>query len=114
MTNEMIIFNARLALMEDGKIGGTGRMMEIEDEDGEKRKIEEPEEIHTFLIWKELGFSVKKGEKAIAKFDIWKYTQKKKSEEKEDEEKEHAFKKLAFFFSPAQVEPMKGGKADAC
>lgn len=97
MTNEMIIFNARLALMEDGKIGGTGRMMEIEDEDGEKRKIEEPEEIHTFLIWKELGFSVKKGEKAIAKFDIWKYTQKKKAKRKKMRKKNMLLKSLLSF-----------------
>lgn len=112
MTNEMIIFNERMALMEAGKIRGTGRFFELEDENGEKRTVEEPEEIHTFTVWKDLGFSVKKGEKAISKLDIWKYTNKKKEETEEAEGKDHVFRKTAFFFSLSQVEPLKRREND--
>lgn len=47
MTNEQIIFNERLQLMESGVIRNTGRMMVLELEDGKRKKIFEPEEIHT-------------------------------------------------------------------
>ena len=47
MTNEMIILNARFELMEEGILQGTGNIIEVEDENGEKKQIEEPEEIHT-------------------------------------------------------------------
>ena len=78
-----------------------------------RKNIEEPEPIHTFLHWKEYGYSVKKGEKAIAQLEIWKYTEKKKTdgEDTEEETAEHAFKKKAFFFCFAQVEPIRR-KAD--
>lgn len=113
MTNEMIIMNERIRLYDEGKIKGTGRTMEISMEDGTKKNIEEPEPIHTFLRWKEYGYSVKKGEKAIAQLEIWKYTEKKKTdgEDVEEENAEHAFKKKAFFFCFAQVEPIRR-KAD--
>lgn len=105
MTNEMIIFNSRLELMKDGKIGTTGRIMIIEDESG-KKQISEPEEIHTFQRWKELGYKVKKGEHAIAKIMIWKYIEKKESQEEKEEEsiQKEMFMKQACFFSPEQVE----------
>lgn len=47
MTNAQIITSARFSLMEQGVIGSTGRMIEIEDENG-KRTVPEPEEIHTY------------------------------------------------------------------
>lgn len=34
MTNEQILFNVRVQLMEEGKIGSTGRFCEMEDENG--------------------------------------------------------------------------------
>ena len=101
--------------MEEGKIGSTGRFFEVEDENGDIKKMLEPEEIHSFSRWKEYGYGVKRGEKAIAKVEIWKCVEAKKKEEekpesKETEEKDRMFKKMAFFFSPSQVEPLREGK----
>ena len=105
MTNEQIILFNRIQLMKDGVIGTTGKQICIEDDEGNKEVIYEPEQIHTFMEWKRRGFSVKKGEKAITKFNIWKHvTKKSKSEDEEDEEK--MFMKHAFFFSAEQVEPI--------
>ncbi len=73
MTNEQIIFEQSLKLMEDGILGTTGRELEFEMEDGTTKFLPEPEPIHTFKVWKELGFCVKRGEKAIASFQIWKH-----------------------------------------
>lgn len=38
MTNEMIILNARFDLMEEGILQGTGNIIEVEDENGEKSR----------------------------------------------------------------------------
>lgn len=86
ITNEQIIFNEKLL-----------------------RGI--TEEIHTFERWKELGFSVKKGEKSTIKFPIWKYG-KPKTEQNEDGKTEivkggYCFMKMSAFFTAAQVEPLK-------
>ena len=113
MTNEKIIMNARLALLDAGLIGTTGRQYEIIDENGDSRFIDEPEELHTFEIWQRMGYSVKKGEKAIAKIRIWKCSEKTEElagktqqDEKADESEERSrmFMKLAYFFAPSQVE----------
>ena len=115
ITNAMIISNAQFGLMEAGKIGTTGRMITYRDEGGE-HTMPEPEEIHTFARWKALGYSVKKGQHAVAKLTIWKYTGGKKTEEDEDGEEKtrhedgHCFMKEAFFFSASQVEPTKERK----
>lgn len=101
MTNAQIITSARFSLMEQGVIGSTGRMIEIEDENG-KRTVPEPEEIHTYQAWKQLGYQVKKGQKAIAAFTIWKHTSKENKETDEKEDK--MFMKNAHFFKPSQVE----------
>lgn len=110
MTNEQIILNVRFQLMEEGKIGSTGRFFEMQGENGELKKVPEPEEIHSFLRWKEYGYGVKKGEKAVAKVEIWKYADAKKKDDEETEEKERIFKKAAFFFASSQVEPLREGK----
>lgn len=105
MTNAMIILNESVKLMEDGVLKGTGEFVTVENEDGTTKKLELPEEIHTFSAWKELGYSVKKGEKAIAKFPIWKHTSRKVENEKgEEEEKSNMFMKVAAFFKYSQVE----------
>lgn len=110
MTNAQIIFHNSLDLMENGIIKGTGRMFEavIVDKDGNETKqmVEEPEAIHTYATWKQLGFQVKKGEKAKASFTIWKYVEGKKQEENEEEEKDNSrmFMKKAHFFTIDQVE----------
>lgn len=104
MTNAMIIMNERLNLMEAGVIGTTGKTFEFIDANGEKIICNEPEQIHTFQHWKALGYSVKKGEKAIAKFSIWKYSEKKPEDGTDEETIRKMFMKTAAFFSAAQVE----------
>ncbi len=105
MRNEQIIFNARMDLMGKGVIGTTGRNLEIQKKDGVKETVPEPEEIHTYAGWRELGFQVMRGQKAVASFKIWKHViQKKKDNE---EEGERMFLTEAYFFSEGQVEKMK-------
>ncbi len=111
MTNNMLVFMERVRLMNEGIIGGTGRTFITDD----GQEIEEPEEIHTFQAWKAKGFSVKKGEKAVASFPVWKYiTGKKKGEEAEAESTEneetsggYCRMKLSHFFTRNQVEESK-------
>ena len=62
MKNIMIIAMEEAALIKDGK-------------------MTEDEELHTFQGWKSRGYSVKKGETAIAKFPIWKSVTTKDKEE---------------------------------
>lgn len=102
MTNEMIILNARFDLMQEGIIQGTGNLITVEDENGEKKQIEEPEEIHTYQGWKSLNRQVKRGEKSIAIIQIWKHTSKKTNNDEEEQEK--MFLTKAFFFTEAQTE----------
>lgn len=64
------------------------------------------EEIHTFQRWKAMGYSVKKGEHAIAKFPIWKMGTKK-DEDGEEETTGRMFMKTSAFFKTSQVEPLK-------
>ena len=116
MTNEEIIFVNSIELMKNGVIKGTGKFLTRKLSDGTEIQIEQPEEIHTFNGWKERGFSVKKGEHAKAKFDIYKcrVSSEKipiKDENGEPEEKsfdvKHMFRKTAFWFTAEQVEPIK-------
>lgn len=112
MTNAMIIFQESVKLMEAGKIKGTGQFVEVES-DGETKRLELPEEIHTFNGWKKRGYCVKKGEHSTIKFAIWKYTEKAKAPEEltgnpiEDAPKTNMFLKMSAFFTAAQVEPLK-------
>lgn len=106
MTNEMIIMNESIRLMEEGVIKGTGEFVEVEKEDGTKDMLELPEEIHTFNGWKALGYSVKKGEKSRIKFPIWKHTTKKVEKDGEEEERSRMFQKVSAFFTFDQVEPI--------
>jgi hypothetical protein len=107
MTNAQIIFNEAVELMKDGKIGTTGKQFEVEDENGNKMMLDEPEDIHTFKAWKKLGYCVKKGEKAVAQFYIWKCVSKKvENSEGMTEEQKRMFMKKASFFSASQVQAM--------
>lgn len=111
MTNEAIILNNRIELMKQGIIKSTGRYITVENEKGEKVELEEPEELHTYRGWQEHKRQVKKGEKSIATFLIWKHiVTKKKTEENEDEEKEKMFMTKAFFFTVGQTESIKEEK----
>lgn len=113
MTNAQIIFSESLELMNQGVIGTTGRTIIVEDENGVKSELQEPEAIHTYAGWQELGFQVCRGQKAVCSFPIWKHTVKKAKEENEEDE-EKMFMVKAFFFTINQVEPIqiKGGKED--
>lgn len=106
MTNEMIILNERIVLMEQGILKGTGIKIIVEDENGNKKELDMPEEIHTYQRWKLLGYQVKKGQKAKAQFPIWKYTQGKKKDmtEEEAQKKGYCFMKKASWFTREQVE----------
>ena len=64
------------------------------------------EEIHTFQRWKALGYSVKKGEHAIAKFPVWKPSTKK-DDDGEETTTGRMFMKTSAFFKTSQVEPLK-------
>ena len=103
ITNAQIIRQASFNLMEQGILKPTGRMLEQVMEDGTTIQIPEPEPIHTYNGWKELGFQVRKGEHAKASFQIWKYTGKK-DEETGEETDGHCFMKKAFWFTLDQVE----------
>ena len=119
MTNAQIIFNESLKLMEEGKIGTTGKQITLVNADGTKETINEPLPIHTYAAWKQLGFQVKKGSKAVAQFTIWKHVSRKsemevtytdgtKGTEEVDDSK--MFQKLSSFFSLEQVEPINKEK----
>ena len=112
MTNAAIILDHQLYLMEQGNIGTTGRMFEavtVDADGNEARKLlPEPEPIHTFQHWKALGFSVKKGEHAVARIEIWKHASKTETDENGEEiDKSRMFRKVACFFSMSQVERME-------
>lgn len=119
MTNEQIILNESISLMEQGILKGSGQFAEIETEEGTKT-IELPEAIHTFNGWKELGYSVKKGEKSNIKFPIWKHTVKMLNTDTGSEElnkmnqqineqggQTNMFMKMSAWFTAAQVEQIK-------
>lgn len=119
MTNAQIIMNESIRLMEEGILKGNGQFAEIETENG-TMVIELPEEIHTFNGWKQLGYSVKKGEKSSIKFPIWKHTVKFLNTDTDSAElnkmnaaineqggQTNMFMKMSAWFTAAQVEPIK-------
>lgn len=117
MTNAQIIFNASVELMKDGTIKGTGRMFQFTDDAGTVHELEEPETLHTFNTWKELGRIVKKGEKCKARIQIWKYCKSSKKDDSEEiatvdgeTERGQCYMKTAFFFTIDQTEPIKEKK----
>ena len=112
MTNATIILNEACNLFEQGLLKGTGKYIKMMylDENGNEieKEVELPEDIHTFAGWKALGYSVKKGEKAVSKFSIWKYVKAKASEAEDanadGEASGHCIMKVAAFFSASQVQ----------
>lgn len=102
-TNGEIILRQSLELMKQGVLKPTGRVFTQELPDGTKVELPEPEPIHTYNGWKELGYQVKRGQKAVASFPIWKYSSKK-DEESGEEIGGKCFQKKAFWFTFEQVE----------
>lgn len=105
MTNAMIILMESVKLMEEGKLKGTGKFVEVETQDG-KKQLEIPETIHTYAKWKELGYQVRRGEKSEIKIQVWKYRGKIQTDEEsgEEVEKGRCFMKVASFFTAKQVD----------
>ena len=115
MTNETIIFNHSQKLAEDGVIAYTGAVLTAKTPAGQQVTIKETEAIHTYQAWKSLGYQVRKGEKAIAKFAIWKYSAKYAKEDKPEigvkageELTSSMFMKMAAFFKLSQCDKMEG------
>lgn len=97
--------NERCKAMDQGLIGSTGRVVTLPD----GQTLDEPEELHTFKVWKSLGYHVKHGEKAIVKTKLWKFRSVKSNEETEDsmedsEDKSKFILCTAYLFSQSQVE----------
>jgi len=113
MTNEKIIFNESLRLVEEKKIGTTGRILTVRDAEGNTKTLPEPEPIHTYDEWRRMGLQVRRGEHAVAAFPIWMYSNKTvklpmknvKTGETEDVEEESGnyYMKTASFFALSQV-----------
>jgi len=102
MTNAQIIFLEGQKLAEAGVINYTGRTFKALNPAGEEVTIRETEDIHTFAAWKEMGYAVRKGEKAVAKFTIWKHTAKENEETGQLDSR--MFMKTAAFFKASQVD----------
>lgn len=108
MTNVQIIGNAQEQLLRAGKIRATGRVLRAVDGDGNEITVPEAEPIHTYQTWKEMGFQVQKGEKAVCKLHIWKHTTRKAKTEdgSEGEAVSQMFMTSAAFFAMHQVKPV--------
>ena len=104
ITNVQIIFNESLKLVQQGIIKSTGKTIVLEMQDGSKKELPEPEPIHTYNGWKELGYQVKRGQKAKASFPIWKYSGQKDEEGNRIKDGGYCFQKKAFWFTFDQVE----------
>ena len=100
MTNEQIIMNMRVKLMNSRVIGTTGKKMEWVDRDGVITEIDEPAEIHTYVGWKRRGYQVPKGTKAKVFVPIWNYST-------DEEGNTTMFQRNAPFFTPDQVEKIE-------
>lgn len=105
MTNEMIILNERIRLLEEGVIKATGRMASYEDAEGVIHEYIEPEEIHTFNGWKSHGRVPMKGTEAVAKFPIWRF-EPKHYDSSGEEQPEKMFLSTAAFFTKSQTEQL--------
>ena len=120
MTNEMIILTEQIELLRQGVLKYTGRKIKVLNMiSNEIEEIDEIQPIHTFNGWKKRGYRVKKGEKAIAKFPIWKYVTKVSKEVAEavdETDTDHIeghgkmYMKTSAFFSDSQVEKIEEGK----
>lgn len=103
MTNAQIVLMESVELMKKGVIGTTGRTITAVTMSGDEIQLQEPEEIHTYAAWKALGYQVQKGQKAVARFPIWKYTIRE-AKTGDEENKESMFMKVSAFFARSQVD----------
>lgn len=61
--------------------------------------IDEP--VHTYQVWKKMGFKVNKGEHACIKTSLWRMSNKSKKDD--EEEREHFYLAKANLFASSQV-----------
>ena len=109
MTNAMIILLKQVELVEQGILNYTGRMVTgVNVATGESVEVPEIQPIHTYARWKALGYQVRKGEKAVASFPVWKYTKGKTKDmdEEEAQRQGYCFMKNASWFTDEQVDPI--------
>ena len=116
MTNSQIILLEQIRLQEEGVLKYTGKQIKVfNPASQEYEMVDEIQPIHTYQAWKSLGYQVKKGQKAVAKFPVWKYMvsmSKKDAELVDETDTEHIegkgkmYMKVAAFFTDEQVEPI--------
>lgn len=82
MKNEITIMEHQEVLAKERKIKYTGRVLKFTTPMGEVIEYKETEQICTFMEWKNKGYKVIKGQKAVAKFPIWVPTKNKVGEDK--------------------------------
>ena len=74
----------------------------------EEGLMQADESLHTFQVWKSMGYSVRKGEKALISGTIWKYRERKNKQEDENGETTdgggYCFLKTAYLFATHQVD----------
>lgn len=71
----------------------------------EKALLNINEECHTYARWKQLGYQVKRGSKALFQTEIWKNaTGTIKTEDGNEQEYQKMFMKKSSFFGFSQVE----------
>ena len=104
MKNEYTILIQKEELAKEGKIKYTGRVLRFETPTGETIEYRETEQIHTFAEWKNKGYKVIKGQKAVAKFPIWIPTKKKTDNNKMEI---RFWLKNSAWFSKSQVEKIE-------
>lgn len=112
MTNQEIIFRESCRLMEAGILSGSGRYAVFTDENGDEKRVELPEAIHTFAAWKSAGYTVKRGEHAVATFPVWKYSERRRNNDDDGDGDENdgetasgrMYLRKAYFFKFSQVE----------
>lgn len=117
MTNSQIIALEQVRLQTEGVLKYTGREVKVFNPASQEFElIKEIQPIHTYQAWKSLGYQVKKGEKAVAKFPVWTFAvsmTKKEAELVDETDKDHIentgkmYMKTAAFFTDEQVEPIK-------
>ena len=111
VTNIEIITAEQLRLLEEGVLHYTGRKLKgVNMLTGEECEIDEIQPLNTVAAWNKLGYKVIKGEHPIARFSIWKYSNRKPKEDESEEVKSqgrgYCYLKESNFFTDTQVVKM--------
>lgn len=111
VTNAEIVIAEQMRLLEEGVLHYTGRKVKgINLLTGEECEIDEIQPLYTVARWNKMGYKIKKGEHAIARFSIWKYQTRKPKDVDEEEiqlqGRGYCFMKESNFFTDTQVVKM--------